>query len=249
MDYSFQLYGARNFPPVVAILPRLRALGYTQVEGFGGLYTDVDGLAAAMKANNLTMPTGHFGLDDLKDTGKAMKIADKLGMKTLFCPAVPAQDRAQPESGWKALAATLGELGEIYTKAGYRFGWHNHNFEFVPTKSGRLPMEIILDEAPNISWQCDVAWVVKGKHDPIDWMKRYANRLVSIHVKDIAPAGECADEDGWADVGHGTMDWKAIINFVRKNTKCKSFVMEHDNPNDVDRFATRSIAFCKTLGD
>ena len=39
MDYSFQLYCARNFPPVSAILPRLKALGYAQVEGFGGLFS------------------------------------------------------------------------------------------------------------------------------------------------------------------------------------------------------------------
>lgn len=247
MDYSFQLYGARNFPPVTDFLPRLKELGYAEVEGFGGLYGDAEGLAAAMKSAGLTMPTAHFGLDMLRDTDASMKTAETLGIKTLFCPAIGPDERAQPEAGWKKLAATLAELQEKYSAAGFGFGWHNHAFEFVPTETGRLPMEIILDEAPNLVWECDVAWVVKGNHDPIAWMQRYADRVVAIHVKDIAPAGDCEDEDGWADVGHGVIDWKTIMKFVRENTKATNFVMEHDNPNDVDRMASRSIAYCKSL--
>ena len=51
---------------------------------------------------------------------------------------------------------------------------------------------------------------MRGGADPLDWIDRYGARIVAVHVKDIAPAGECADEDGWADVGHGTIDWPAI---------------------------------------
>ena len=78
-------------------------------------------------------------------------------------------------------------------------------------------------------------------------MQRYADRVAAIHVKDIAPAGECADEDGWADVGQGVIDWKTIMAFIKAETKAELFVMEHDNPNDIARFARRSIEFCKTL--
>ena len=63
-----------------------------------------------------------------------------------------------------------------------------------------------------------------------------------VHVKDIAPAGENANEDGWADVGHGTMDWDALYAAAKQFTNARYFVMEHDNPADVDRFASRSIA-------
>ena len=85
----------------------------------------------------------------------------------------------------------------------------------MPTETGKLPLEIILDTAPALIWECDVAWVVRGHHDPVAWMQRYADRVTAIHVKDIAPAGECVDEDGWADVGHGTIDWKTIMDFVK----------------------------------
>ncbi len=248
MDISFQLYSARNFPPLTDTLSNLARLGYNQVEGFGGLYADAASLANALKANGLSMPTGHFGLDMLEDTATAMKTAEILGIKTLFCPAIPPEQRSQDEADWVKLAEKLAVLGETYKKAGFGFGWHNHDFEFKPTASGKLPMEILLDTASDIEWECDVAWVVKGGHDPLTWIDRYADRVPAIHVKDIAPAGECVDEDGWADVGHGTMDWQAILDGVRAKTKCQYFVMEHDNPSDVSRFASRSIDALKKLG-
>jgi sugar phosphate isomerase/epimerase len=69
------------------------------------------------------------------------------------------------------------------------------------------------------------------------------SRITAAHVKDIAPAGENADEDGWADVGHGTMvDWPAIMARPARRRHVKHFVMEHDNPKDHARFAKRAIA-------
>ncbi|VAW23742.1 Sugar phosphate isomerases/epimerases [hydrothermal vent metagenome] len=249
MEFSFQLYSARNFPPVAGIFPKLKALGYRQVEGFGGLYDQADELAAALKDNDLTMPTGHFGLDMLEDISGSIEIAEKLGIKTLICPAIPSEQRRQNSDGWKNLADKLAALGESYNKEGFKFGWHNHNFEFVATESGKLPMELLLDGAPDIIWQCDVAWLVKGKQEPLSWFERYGKRIASIHVKDIAPAGQCADEDGWADVGHGIMDWKALFAAIGEKTSCTSFVMEHDNPNDVMRFASRSIAAAQRFAE
>jgi sugar phosphate isomerase/epimerase len=64
-------------------------------------------------------------------------------------------------------------------------------------------------------------------------------------VKDIAPAGENKDEDGWADLGHGTVPWPKLIKALA-GTKAKHYVLEHDNPSDIDRLITRSIASFKT---
>ena len=45
-ELSFQLYSARNVPSLEDFLVKLGKLGYTQTEGFGGLYADAAGLAA-----------------------------------------------------------------------------------------------------------------------------------------------------------------------------------------------------------
>ena len=67
-----------------------------------------------------------------------------------------------------------------------------------------------------------------------------------MHVKDIAPKGENADEDGWADVGHGTVAWDRLVPLLR-NTPTRHFIVEHDNPKDITRLATRSIASVKAF--
>ena len=244
-ELSFQLYSARNYPSFEEFLGKLSALGYRQVEGYGGLYADATGLAASLKKHGLSMPTGHFGLDQLRDTDSALKIAETLGVKRIYCPHIGIEGRSADESKWIELGETLASLGEIYNKAGYGFGWHNHDFEFVPTTSGRTPMEIILETAPDIEWEADIAWIARGKADPEAWFDRYGDRITAVHVKDIARAGECLDEDGWADVGHGVLDWNNLITKVTSKTKAQYFVAEHDKPSDAVRFAERSIATAK----
>jgi len=90
-----------------------------------------------------------------------------------------------------------------------------------------------------------VAWVVRGGTDPLPWIERHGRRIVAIHVKDIARQGEGLDEDGWSDVGHGTIDWAGLMAALRAQTDARYYVMEQDNPNDIDRFARRSIASAK----
>ena len=93
----------------------------------------------------------------------------------------------------------------------------------------------------------DVAWVVRGGADPLPWIEKHGKRIVAVHVKDIAKPGEGLDEDGWSDVGHGTIDWAGLIKALRAKSAGQYFVMEQDNPNDIERFARRSIASVKSL--
>lgn len=242
MNWSFQLYSARKFQPWEDVFAMVAKAGYTQVEGFGGLYDDPGGLRAMLDRNGLTMPTSHFSLDMLEDDfPAARRIAETLGIGTLICPHIAEESRPADEAGWKAFAGRLAAVHENCRKAGLRFAWHNHDFEFVPCADGSIPQKTILEAAPDIGWEIDVAWVVRGGADAMQWIDDYASRIVAAHVKDIASAGSAQDEDGWADVGHGTMDWPAIIKALRDKTPARVFVMEHDNPSDVGRFARRSI--------
>jgi sugar phosphate isomerase/epimerase len=246
MEFSFQLYSARKFPPLGPFLKKLADYGYTQVEGYGDVYEQPEIVAADLKKYGLTMPTGHFQLAMLQDTSATMKLAETLGVKTLICPAVPHDQRKQSDAGWAIVADTLATLADTYKKAGFGLGWHNHAFEFVPTDTGKLPMNILLDGAPNIEWEVDIAWLIVGKEDIGSWFDKYGRRITAVHVKDLAPEGQNADEDGQADVGFGTLDWQGLYTAIKSKTQTKYFVMEHDNPSDPDRFARRSIASAKS---
>jgi sugar phosphate isomerase/epimerase len=248
--FSYQLYSSRNFPPMSKTFEMVAKAGYTAVEGYGALYADDAAVAATqagLAATGLTMPTGHFGLGQLEtEVDKVLGIAKSLKMERLYCPYVMSDDRPTDAAGWTAFGARLQAAGAPYRAAGYGFGWHNHDFEFKPLSDGSLPQDRILAGGPDLEWEIDVAWVIKGGADPLAWIEKYKDRITAAHVKDIAPAGQNADEDGWADVGHGTVDWAGLMAALRA-IGVKHFVMEHDNPKDDVRFATRSIATAKTL--
>lgn len=249
MDVSFQLYSARDFTPWDQVIAKLADLGYTQVEGFGGVYEDPAAFRALLDQHGLTMPSGHFfpiaHFEDGLQT--SLSTAQTLGMNRVFCPAPEDKWRDGTDSAnWIALAKRLEEACKKVNDAGLRFGWHNHHWEFMPLPDGALAMDLILEHAPSIDWEMDVAWVVRGGADPLKWIADHGDRITTAHVKDIAPEGENADEDGWSDVGHGRMDWSAIMLALR-GAGVDLFVAEHDKPSDVERFASRSIATIRNL--
>jgi sugar phosphate isomerase/epimerase len=134
----------------------------------------------------------------------------------------------------------LQKIGTPLRDAGIGFGWHNHDFEFVALPDGKTPHEMIFKGAPLLDWEMDIAWVIRGGGDPIKLIKKYASNITAAHIKDIAPKGKNQDEDGWADVGHGTVDYKPIMAALKK-TRLRHHVIEHDKPSDTKRFAERSF--------
>lgn len=242
MKWSFQLYSARFALPWEDVVQWLAELGYAEVEGFGGVYDDPQAFRSLLDRHGLAMPTGHFSIDLLEsDFDQAERTARALGVRLIACPYLNADVRPADAAGWRDFGKRLAAVGRKARAAGFGFAWHNHDFEFAALPDGSVPMTHILDAAPEIGWEMDVAWIIRGKADPMPWIAKHGRRVTAVHVKDIAPHGENADEDGWADVGHGTVDWKKLFYALRDNSPAEHFIMEHDKPSDARRFARRSI--------
>ncbi|MGO7616588.1 sugar phosphate isomerase/epimerase, partial [Rhizobium ruizarguesonis] len=64
--------------------------------------------------------------------------------------------------GWVGFGKRLQEISKPYKAAVYEFGWHNHDFEFFKLQDGSRPIEHIFEGAPDISWEADIAWVMRG---------------------------------------------------------------------------------------
>jgi sugar phosphate isomerase/epimerase len=250
-DFSYQLYCSRNFPPLSETLKMVAAAGYRNVEGYGALYADAGKVAELnehLAASGLKMPTGHFGIDQLEnEPDRVLEIAKAVGIETIYCPFLMPDQRPDSGSGWYAFGQRLQKASAPYRDAGLGFGWHNHDFEFRKTADGALPHTAIFEGGPDLEWEADIAWVIRGGADPLQWIRTMKHRITAVHVKDIAPAGENADEDGWADVGHGTVDWRTLMAALKEQTNARYYVMEHDNPKDDKRFAERSLAAAQKL--
>jgi sugar phosphate isomerase/epimerase len=169
-----------------------------------------------------------------------------LGFDQLFMPAVPPEQRQSDAPFWRALGSELGEIAERMRGQGIPFGYHNHHWELAPKEGAKTASELIFEEAAGspLAWQVDIAWLVRGGADPKEWMQRYRDRVVSAHVKVIAPQGRNEDQDGWADIGAGWRDlWQAT-----RAAGAPWMVVEHDKPADPAETAHASYAFISRMG-
>lgn len=241
-ELSIQLYSLRDFGDLDRQLDALAEIGFRRVETVGGHLADAQGTRAKLDARGMTAPTGHVGLADLRTRlDWVVDQAKIIGIEQLFMPAVPVEDRAQPADRWRATGEELGAMAERLAGKGLMLGYHNHHWELKPFTDGSTPLELLFEgaEGSPLTFEADLAWLVRGGADPLDWLERYRDRLTAVHVKDIAPAGQNLDQDGWCDIGQGVLDWPALWREVRA-LGVEWMVLEHDKPKDPLHFARAS---------
>jgi sugar phosphate isomerase/epimerase len=246
---AIQLYTMRSLGDLDRILDAVAQAGYHRVETLGAHLDDAANTRARLDAHGLKAASSHVSLAALRERPDAVIANSRtLGVEQLFMPAVPAEQRAMAADGWWALGRELGEMSERLRGRGIELGYHNHDWELRPVHGARTALELIFEAAEDspLTWQADVAWLVRGGVEPKLWLHRYRGRLTSAHVKDIAPAGQNRDEDGWADVGSGVLDWRDLWRACR-DAGARWMVVEHDKPRDPARTARASFAFLSGL--
>src|SRR5262245_18437227 len=109
---SFQLRGARKFPPVESQLEALAAIGFDAVEPYGGAYDgDIPGFRKKLDAVGLACPTAHMPLDALDSERNAVVgQAQTLGLETVALPHIAAVKRPADAAGCKAIGTRLSGL-------------------------------------------------------------------------------------------------------------------------------------------
>ena len=242
---SIQLYTLRDLGSVEAVLDTAGEAGFRHVELLGSHLDDADAARQALEERSLNVSSSHIALDQLRDRPDAMQAAAaSLGITDLFMPAVPPEERDMDAAGWRSLGLELGRYAEAFEAQGMRLGYHNHDWELAPKEGEKTALDLIFEAAGSspLAWQADVAWLVRGGTEPTAWLQRYGDRLLSAHVKDLAREGEGLDEDGWADVGDGVLDWPKHWKTCR-DQGARWMVVEHDKPKDPAKTAARSFAY------
>jgi len=245
-DFAFQLYSAR-FTPLDKAMRIIAEAGYTSVEAFGDNFSDESSFREAIRANHLPVCSMHVRIEDWRDSIAAVLAhADSYGVKSLVIPYLAPEQRPTTANGWQSLADEMSSYAVACNDADISFAWHNHDFEFIPTDDGQIPMDILLVNAPSMNWQIDPAWVFRTGADPLKWISTHIDRISAVHLKDVASSGEGEVEEGWADFGYGVVDWKTLMA-VLKSKPDLLYIMEHDKPSDLKRFACRSIEHARAI--
>jgi sugar phosphate isomerase/epimerase len=138
----------------------------------------------------------------------------------------------------------LALIGRRFAADGIRFAYHNHDWDFL-TYGDRAGLAWLFDAAApqDLGWEVDVGWLVRSGQDAAAWIAREGGRLAAAHVKELAREGEAGDEDGWTTLGRGVVPWDELTPMLRAHTDL--FVLEHDNPKDLEAFLRDSLGFMR----
>lgn len=238
---GIQLYTVREAmqADTFATLERLAGLGYREVEFAGYFNHDPARLRAALDRLDLTAPSVHVSLEALEDDFSAVTAPARiLGHDWLVVPWLDAALREPP--GWRDLVDRFNRIGRRVREAGFRFGYHNHDFEFAaPGGASGTLFEILVQETdPDlVAFELDIYWAVKGGRDPVGLVSDHPGRFPMVHVKDSAGP----PEHRMVDVGRGTIDFSAV--FAAAAGHIRHAFLEHDEPADAWAFARQGMTW------
>ena len=169
---SIQLYTLRSLNDLDKVLDAVGTAGYRYVEGIGSYLDDATAVKAKVDARGLRFSSSHVSLAALRERPQAIIDACRLlSFQHLFMPAVPPEQRDADAAFWRSLGRELGALSQRFADAGIQLGYHNHNWELKPKDGSTTALELMFAEAEGtpLTWQADVAWLVRGGAEPATW--------------------------------------------------------------------------------
>jgi sugar phosphate isomerase/epimerase len=208
---SVQLYTLRDFiaKDLAGTLARVAAAGFTQVEPYHFVAL-ADEYAAALKANNLTAPTGHAMLMNESDEviRATFAAAKKLGITTVIDPITDPK-RWQSKDDILEIAAELNRVAELAVGTGLRIGYHNHAWEFANSFDGELALDVFIDAIrDDIVLEIDAFWCTVGGTDAASYVAKLGERVVALHIKDGNKDGDTAKQ---VPAGEGQVPIREVL--------------------------------------
>lgn len=229
-------------------LKALSAMGYRYVEHANYVNRKFYGYTPAefkklLADLGLKMLSGHTGLskrhwdeakNDFTDEWKAtVEDAAVMGQQFVISPSMD-ENLAKNRDSLLRFLDLFNKSGELCKKSGMKFGYHNHAFEIREKMDNETVYDVILKNTdPSlVIHQLDIGnfYGVGGRG--ADFIRRYPNRFVSMHVKDEVKAeGKGEMNDGYEStvLGKGVVNVKEIIDLAKKMGGTEHFIIEQES--------------------
>lgn len=241
---GLQLYTVRDLMAdnVTKTLQLVAKVGFEELEFAGYFDHKPKDLRAILDGEGLTAPSCHLPIEAFDNgTDAIIDAALTMGHQYVVIPYLTEQQRGTGIDTYQKLAARFNQIGEALHKAGLKFAYHNHDFEFQRTDN-QLPYDVLLAQTDPryVSMELDLFWTIKAKQDPLAYFANHPGRFPLWHVKDMDSAGN------FADVGKGNIDFKTIFAKADVAGLAHAFI-EHDATKDPVATISQGFTTLKSL--
>jgi sugar phosphate isomerase/epimerase len=241
---GLQLYTVRDLMAenVAKTLQLVAKVGYQELEFAGYFDHKPKDLRSILDGEGLTAPSCHLPIEAFDNgTDAIIEAALTMGHQYVVIPYLTEEQRGSSIDTYQKLAARFNQIGEALHKAGLKFAYHNHDFEFQLTDN-QVPYDVLLAQTDPryVTMELDLFWTIKAKRDPLAYFAKHPGRFPLWHVKDMDNNGN------FADVGKGTIDFKAIFAKADVAGLAHAFI-EHDATKDPVGTITQGFATLKNL--
>jgi sugar phosphate isomerase/epimerase len=220
----------------VGTLKQLRDIGFGEVESAGFGKRSAKQFRQLLDDAGLACPSAHLQFD-VDNLGGTFEDAHVLGATYAASGSLVKGEwskRSMSLDDAKRTAELINRIGAAAKRAGLKYAYHNHDFEFAD-HGGTIGYDMLLRESdPDlVKFEIDCGWMIFAGRDPIDYFKKYPNRFPMIHVKDFLPArgGSAttpAPMEG-AELGRGVVDYKPIFAAAAK-AGLQHYFVEQEGP-------------------
>ncbi|MDF7822005.1 TIM barrel protein [Runella sp. MFBS21] len=224
--FGVQLYSVRDLMPKdpKGTMKQLAEMGYTQFESYGGpdfLWGMSPKECKTFLGDlGVKMVSTHFDMN--KDLDKNIERGAEAGLKYMLCPYLGPQKSLDE---WKKKAELFNQVGEKVTKAGMKFGYHNHDYSFKAME-GQIPQELLLANTnpKYVMFELDLCWIVASGQNAVAHLEKYGKRYELVHIKDmVLDNGRVSQKD----LGKGAMDFDTILKAAKK-AGIKYYIVEQE---------------------
>lgn len=244
---GIQLYSVRDDmkKDPLNTLKEIASFGYKNVEHANYVDRKFYGFRAAefkkvLADLGMKMPSGHTVLakshwdevaKDFTDGWKyTIEDAAIAGQRYVISPFLEESLR-QTEDDLKRFMEVFNKCGDLCKKAGMKFGYHNHDFEFSQKLNGKTVYDLILTntDPSGVIQQLDTGNLYNGGAKAIDMVKKYPGRFESMHVKDEILATSSQEKYESTILGNGIVNLKEVIDLGRKSGGTVHFIVEQES--------------------
>jgi inosose dehydratase len=209
------------------------------VERFGDRPAELKELLAKHRLEFPVLSSGNLGIDPAREAEEmalhvrhAKFIRAAGGMYLQIIDSRPK--RALVPADYRRLGTLLTELGKRTADLGVPLVYHHHM-----NSIGERPEEIdAVLEAVDPRYAAllfDTAHYQQGGGDPVAGIRKYAERIKALHVKDLQPEGGGKRAYRFVELGRGQVDLKAVFGALKQVGFTGWAIVELDRVPDPSR--------------